>query len=580
MTLAEARLDYYSRRYADYADDFALFAGEHWKIANKAGEIVRFQLNPAQKLADAEYKRQMDSRGFVRMNLLKCRQPGGTTYCISRALHRVMTQPRQTALTLAHEQTLPEVWLRKCRRWRDMTKDEIRPHVGGTQRAELYFDQIASRYYVGSCGGGFPGMGDCIHFLHLSEVGSWDKSPVMVDPDKILADLKPALPTGSQVAGTVQIRESTGRIRGDWWHNVWQGAKEPLNEFTNVFLPWFIVPEYRDDNAPALGRLTPHEEQLSKHAKRNFALNLDQGQLAWRRNQIVQEPYYGDAEMWASFYPAYEEEAFLSPGLSVFSTDQVTKARETIREPIWRGDLIVGHDPKQYSFDAREGGALLVWEKPRDFYHYVIGADCRWGAKDTTDYDVAYVQCLETGTVCARMRGRFDLALWGKFLAALGFHYAGAVLAPERNSVAATALFPLLLGNVAPWRYPNVWVRSKQDTIKPRIQDYGWYTDANTKGDIIAFAKHGTLEGTFDWADELAVDEMQSWVHDEKTGNPTAPTGAFDDALMARMITAYVSHQQRFVTDLYVEPKPFVLQMRTPQQRVQEDIVGVGDTDE
>jgi len=88
------------------------------------------------------------------------------------------------------------------------------------------------------------------------------------------------------------------------------------------------------------------------------------------------------------------------------------------------------------------------------------------------------------------------------------------------------------------------------------------------------------LAGTYDWADELAVDEAESWVHDEKTGNPGAPKGSFDDALMSRMITAYVARRERTRTDLYVEPVPAVYKFRTAEERVREDVLGEGGPEE
>jgi len=550
---------------AEGLHDYAAYAKSLWRIADKTGALVTFNLTPAQKLVDAAYERQMAVQH----------------YATTRALHRVLTVPHSVALTLAHEQSLPEIWLQRCRWLRDQLPTALQMRPGGTRANALSFDGFQSRYYVGSVQSGFPGMGDTISYLHLSEVGSWDKSPILVDPDAIMADLTPALPTGAQVRGTVQIRESTGRVRGDWWHRTWQAAKSGDTDFQNIFLPWFLVPEYRrDDLVPDIRQLSAYERDVLLPAGKAMRFEVDKAQLAWRRHKIRQSPWFGDAEAWGAQFPATEQEAFLSPGQSVFTTAQISAARATVRPPIWRGDVVVGDTPSTYQLDRGDGGHCLIWERPDERYHYVLGADCRWGTRDTSDWDVGYVQCLETMRICARIRGRFDLALWGKLLAALGFHYNTAVLAPERNSVAATALMPLLLGNVAPWRYPRIYIRAKDVTIRPRFEDYGWLTDANSKGDIIALAKAGTLAGTYDWADELAVDEAESWVHDEKTGNPGAPKGSFDDALMSRMITAYVARRERTRTDLYVEPVPAVYKFRTAEERVREDVLGEGGPEE
>lgn len=546
---------------------------QYWTIAPKSGPMVRFRLKRAQRILDAEYGRQMQDVGFVRINVLKMRQLGSTAYWTARALHRCMFWPGTTALTLAHEIDLPAVWLRRERAWYEQTPQRLRPTAGATNRTEMWFNRIGSRHYIGSAKGGFPGMGDTIQFLHLSEIGSWDKSPVLIDPDKVLLDLKPALPTGADIYGTVIIRESTGKVRGDWWYRAWQAGKDKDNEYTNVFLPWFLQEEYRrNDLETDVTGLSDYEQGLLKIAQ-DYGIELSKGQLAWRRHEIRQDPYFGEAEKWAPNFPATEQEAFSSPGLSVFSAGQVAAARGTCRVPMWLGDILVPRNPADYKLHANPGGPLAIWEPPDHRYHYVVGADCRWGTRETSDWDVAYAECLETKRVVARIWGKFDLALWGRLLAALGYHYNCAPLAPERNALAATVLMPLLLGNVADWRYPNVWVRTDDVKLKGhRPQDFGWLTDMNSKGDLIAYAKAATIEGAFDWCDSLAVDEMEAWIHDEKLGNPTAPKGSNDDCLMGRMITAYVAHRERFRTDLYVPPKPVVYTFRSQEERVAEMI--------
>ena len=154
-------------------------------------------------------------------------------------------------------------------------------------------------------------------------------------------------------------------------------------------------------------------------------------------------------------------------------------------------------------------------------------------------------------------------------LASLGDWYNMATLAPERNGTeSAEILMPILLGNVGDWRYPNIWVRSDDVSLKGhRIQDYGWYTDAGSKADLVGYAKMASVEGSLDWADERAVAEMRAWIHDDR-GRMTTPVGMHDDMLMARMITAYVAHRLRPVADLYREPEKMVFKFTSLQDRM------------
>ena len=556
--------------------NFGFYAAHYWTLSDKSGKIVPFNLNRCQRVLDAEYERQMDERGFVRMNVLKLRQGGVTTWATGRATHFVHTNP-STALTLAHDDKLPPVWLARCRMWRDMTPEIIRPHVGTTQRNELSYDLMPSRYYVGSAGGGFPGMGDTIRYLHLSECGSWDKSPVHVDPEAVLFDLKPALPTGATQKGTVIIRESTGKLRGDWWSRTYEAAKSDDDEYVNIFLPWFLQEEYRrDDLADDILSLSDYEQGVVRLAKRDYDLSVDHAQFAWRRHEIRQSPFNGNVEEWACRFPSVEDEAFLAVGLAQYTPEMMRNARATQRDLIWRGNLFIEGDPKDAKWTANDSGEVSIWREPDPRYHYVLGADCQWGKSQDSDFDSLFVECLETGEVCAKVRGKWPMHEWAAKIAATGYRYNICPVAPERNAGAGSAadgVMATLLGSIASWRYPNVWVRSKQKTLRPRVEDYGWWTDEHSKRDILAYSQLHTLEKSFDWADKHTIDEAGTIVrHDDDSIG--APDGMHDDDWMARIITACVAHRERGTTQLYVEPTPSVFTFRTVQERMAEDVLG------
>jgi len=544
---------------------------QDWHLANKAGQWVQFRFNRCQRTLEEPYQRQMAERGFVRINVLKLRQGGITTWATAHGTHHVMTR-RATGLTLAHEDKLPGVWLSRCRTWRDQTV--CRPTATTTQRNELAFAGLGSRYYVGSAAGGFPGMGDTIGFLHLSEVGSWDKSPVMIDPDNVLFDLGPAIPTGSVRGGTVIIRESTGKIKGDWWHRQWTAGKDDADEFENIFLPWFLQEEYRlDDEAGEVRGLGEYESELVRWARSSFDIELDHAQLAWRRHGIRQSPYLGNVDEWACRYPAYEEEAFLAPGLAIYTPEMSRKARATQREPIWRGNVLATVcAPSDAQFEPNASGEMTVWEWPDSNLHYVLGADCQWGRKQTSDWDCLFVECLENGKLCAKVRGHWPMPVWARIIAAVGHKYNKCPVAPERNAQAGSAadgVLPALLGNTDTWRYPNVWVRTHEATIRPRVEDYGWYTDHVTKATAISFSQQQTLHDAFDWCDEQTIDQMGTIIRHED-GGFGSPEGSHDDDWMARLITASVAHHQRGVTELYSEPVPMGVPWRTQDERMRD----------
>ena len=388
-------------------------------------------------------------------------------------------------------------------------------------------------------------MGDTIRFLHMSELGMWDKSPICVDPDLILAELKPSMPSGETRYGTVIIRESTGWMIGDWWNRAWEAGKDKDDEFVNVFLPWFLQEEYRiTAMASEVIEYTEYEKDINSYAKSEYGIEIDKAQWAWYRHESRQGAFKGNWELWATKYPSVPEEAFMSPGATIYTAEMVKIAKATVRPHKWVGNIMGMASPQSANWVENESGECQVWEFPKDNMHYVIGADCQWGKKKEADFDNAYVQCVESGKVCCRIRGHFPLNEWGWKLAAVGFKYNTALLAPERNAMAATALMPLLLGNVGDWRYPNIYVRYNDVKMKGyRAEDYGWLTDHHSKGELIVYSQTQTMDDKFDWCDDDCVNEMRVIIrHEDNTIG--SPSGMHDDCWMSRMITAYVAHQQ------------------------------------
>ena len=551
--------------------DFERYATRWWRLADKAGVIRPFIANPAQRRVLASIDRQRKARRPVRLKVIKCRQCGLSTLVTAMLQHMTQTHAGRNALSLADKQDLPQQWLRRCKTWYEQTPRIVRPAIAASNAMEMYFSGLGSRYFIGSQAGQTPGMGYTLQALHGSEMANWS------DPATTLDDIMPAIPQSPE---TFVVLESTGEIVGDWWHQSVHLSLDGEDEYDVVFIPWYLLGEYRrDDLAETVLDYSPKEQEIVRIAQAD-GVEIGKAEIAWRRVGLAGEPYHGDEDAFDCKFPTTLEQAFLAPGRTVFLRGQVEAATATVREPIYKADLLhrSGADPYSWILDRGENGSVWIWEEPDPRFHYVIGSDQMWGKVTVSrvanrerdlDYDVAYVECLETRAVCAAMRGRYDLRAWAMMLAALGKWYNWATLAPERNGTeSAEVLLPILLGNVAAWRYPSVWVRTDDLSIRGhRIQDYGWYTDTGSKADLVAFAKMATIDGALDWADGRAVSEMRSWIHDDK-GRMTSPEGMHDDCLMARMITAYVAHKVRPSTALYVEPTRKVYRFQTLADRL------------
>lgn len=568
---------------------FPTYAARFWKVRNKLREAVSFILNPPQQLIWAYIKSQVESDRPIRLRILKARQQGISMFWRLFILYWILKKEAHEAISIANKLYLPQQWVRQSKSLIKQLHKQVRdaPVLTSATKYELAFEELDwSRYSIGSAEGETPGMGETLNVIHCSEIASWK------DPDGILTDLLQAVPP---TVDTVIIQESTGRAMGDWWYCRYQEAKEPDCEFDRIFIPWYMSPEYDQDEVEGrttegndrytgedLGTLDKRELETLAFAERYQKAiahlyqmpDLSPGQMMWRRKKII-DFFHGDVDMFANQYPACETEAFLSEGRNVFTQEQVRLAKDTVREPVARYDLdLLSHwHPREMKMHRNDdSGELIVFEEADARYHYVVGADCQWGVTDRSDFDSLFVQCLETDRVVAKCKGRYDLAVWGKIIAGVGWHYNTACVAPERNAKAANSVMPLLLGKSSEWRYPNIYIRSDKMGVKVSgPKGYGWFTDEHTKGELFSFAKTQTLatdynetscveESRFDWCDGEAVDQMQAYIWDDM-GKMTAPVGAHDDDLMARVITALVSHYHKPSVDLYI-PKEKVLPWR------------------
>lgn len=530
--------------------DFRFYCQNWWSLFDKGNlerdpKLVKFKLNNAQRRVNQVLVEQDKARKPMRAKVLKFRQAGLSMYSIALMMHAAMTRQGINAITIADKLDLPKEFLRQCKQWYLQTPEALRPHAANTNAIELYFDILRSRYFIGSQAGQTPGMGYTIQRAHFSEVANW------ADPEKILDDVMPAIP---QAKGTAVLFESTGEVAGDWWYKAFRASLEGEDEYAAIFLPWYIQEEYRrPDLADDILTYTEAEREIVRIARLNDGIEIGKDQIAWRRAGIRGEPYHGDEVGFNCKFPNTIEEAFLSAGQNVFSAEEVRKAAETVRDPIFRGEILPKDNPVEFNIIPSEGGTLLIWERPSEGRHYAIGADCQWGSKgEDPDFDSCYVQCVETGNICARIHARMPMGDWARVMASLGHYYNIASLAPERNSEAAKGVMLPLLGMAGnSWRYPNLWVRTKTKAFGGlQAVDYGWLTDKHSKPELI-MKTHERMLGRMDWADKRAVEQMQSYIRNEKN-ELTAPAGQHDDDLMARMITAEVASD--VLADLATNP--------------------------
>lgn len=188
-------------------------------------------------------------------------------------------------------------------------------------------------------------------------------------------------------------------------------------------------------------------------------------------------------------------------------------------------------EPNEAPDDFTYKAPLKIWEKPKPYKEYVIGADVAEGLKGG-DFSVATVVDISTMAVVARWRGHCDPDKFGEILGALGTYYNYALIGVEVNNHGLTTVQKL-----RDTFYTNLYKRDRgydEEWETPTV-NLGWKTDMRTKrlmiDDLIKLVRERVIKDK----DIVFINEAFSYVRDER-GRMNAEEGSHDDVVMSTAI--------------------------------------------
>ncbi len=319
------------------------------------------------------------------------------------------------------------------------------------------------------------------------------------------------------------------------------------NIYTAIFLPWFCFEKYQTKPPPTFeSELTDAETEFMA----TYGLTLPQ--LYWRRLTLANK-CNGSIDTFNQEYPDCAENAFIAAGRPVFDNPKVMKLKLAARPPAIKYELTTSIN----QWIANPEGRLSVWQEPCPGENYLISADVAEGL-ERGDFSSADVINHRTGEQVAHWHGHIDPDLFAQVLAALGYRYNTALLAPERNNHGLTVI--KWLHEII--HYPNLYMEMVPDPPgKPRKR-YGWQTTSATRPMIIDILVkeirddcHGIVcSGTFD---EMLAFKIQA------NGRSEADRGRHDD----RVISIGIGKYLRTVLPLPSPPVPEHIKQRASSTR-------------
>lgn len=322
------------------------------RIKLKEGGTAPFVWNKAQEYLHAKIEDQLRRTGMVRMFIIKGRQQGISTYIAARLYHKITRQRAKNVFILSHHATTTETLFQIVDRYHESCPPEITPLCIVNNNRRMRFEN-GSQYTVGTAGSGSVGRGDTNQYFHGSEVAFYENT------DEINTGV---VQTVADIPDTEKFMESTANGIGNYFHQGCLDAMEGKGLYELVFIPWYWQDEYRArivDTPERPFELTPEETKLK------YLYGLDDEQIQWRRNKIVE---LKSERKFKQEYPFTVREAFQASGNSLIDPEHVTLARKsTLTDK--DAPLILGVDP------ARKGDRTVIsWRQGRhwiksDIYH-------------------------------------------------------------------------------------------------------------------------------------------------------------------------------------------------------------------
>lgn len=613
---------YRARAEEDPAFAFAMI----YKIVDKEeGTVIPFFLNyPQRKLLEKQEEMRL-ARKPIRIVMPKARQFGGSTETqLYMKWMQDFKHKRWNSAIMAH-QTAASIRIRamydlalenqpgwtvefKNRRLKSAPfKGSTADFIVKTNADEQVRDSVTT---VASYENYDASRSANLKMAHLSEVAYW-KETEQKKPEGVLSSLNGTI--GNR-RDTIIVMESSGRVVGDFFYNMYQEAKDPNipSAWEPLFIPFFFIELYREelDNRweSIFTNKTPwlKVEQTDGYIDKatEFAQWLydnkdnpncpegyrETGKFFWqlwqkgasfeainwyrnKRNEFRTHSYF------ATEFPGDDVECFMAAGNLIFNKYSVDAMKEKMkRPPIFVGNII-GDEEKGFEAirtarlteDIYDGQILRIWQHPDGLKvndRYVVSVDIG-GRSQKSDFTVMTVidrfplMFGEKPKVVARWRGhiRHDLLAWKA--AQLAHYYNDALLVIEKNT-ADTKKARLeeegdhsgtIIDEIADY-YDNLYIgRTEVDKVKQTVTNvYGFHTNVQTKEQVIDNYISYIEDELYEEPDEQAYVELLIYERKEDgtMGNVDGKNN-HDDIVMSTGIGLWVSQKMPIPTWMVAE---------------------------
>lgn len=570
--------------YERFKYDFEFWAFITITIQDKKTlEDIPFKLRKAQLILLSQLE-EMRRKGVpIRIILLKARQWGGSTlvqfYMMwIQQIHKKNWHLAVCAQDDGAAKNISEMYQRASRFYpQEVARITFKPYAKSPKNV------------VNMERGGIIGVGSINNpdqfrsynypMVHISEAGLWKDTPKRTAA-QLVQSLRSTVP---RVRYSLVVIESTAKGVGNFFHSEWIAANKKSSGYAAVFVPWFKIDMYQTEMKEE--EYENFIQNMSEHDRFSWNQGATLEGIKWY-NEFQRAEKYEDSQMFEEF-PTTPEEAFISTGSRVFPYVYIVNARQTVRDPEYRGEIYPGGIADKTALDRiefhanKQGvGNLKVWKLPEPFVvkdgkkYKVANRYCGFadigGLHTKADYScikivdrywMLYGGVPETAAI---WHGHLDQDLFAWKCAQLGRWYNDMLLAIETNSLkkekADGDYFLTVLDAIAPY-YNNLFIRNNHEATNTDFSPkFGFHTGHGNKDMIITNLLgcfRGDVNGKplYNERDSATLDECD-WYERKPDGSMGAVEGKKDDRVIVTAGSAWLATKYMPAPQLvpYVEP--------------------------
>jgi len=452
-------------------EDPIYFISKYVKVTHPVRGLVPFDLYPFQKDILANVKK-------YRFNILrKFRQAGCTTIAAAYSLWMIVFQKHKQVVILSKGDAESTEVLDRIKIMYNELPPFMRPSITEDNKHTLKLSTgstIKSRPSGKQSGRSLAGS-----LLII------DEAAFIESIDTIWAAVYPIISTG----GRAFVLSTVNGI-GNWFYDVYQGAKEGTNAFNRIDIEWPTHPEYKRQEG---------FEHLYKEMETK-GVHVDQWEEITKKNMPLKQ--------WLQEY----ECEFLGTGDTYLEGYLLRRLVEEVNSDYW----------------IRYNNKMRVWKDPTPEHEYIIGVDVSLGRD--RDYSAFHILNSYTGEQVAEFySNKTPINELAQILTNEANLYNNATVIIERNTIG---------NNLIDWmfnilEYDNLWIDDKND--------FGLQVTTRNREELLARMEEYIRNNYLKLNSKRTLDELLTFIVDDN-GKITADEGKHDDLIMSLAITVFLLH--------------------------------------